>query len=43
MHHLESADIWKKDRNPNGLSIAFKIVGGARFVTDAAGWKREER
>ena len=32
----------QKDRNPNGLSIAFKIVVGARFVTDAAGWRREE-
>ena len=33
----------RKDRNPNGLSIAFKIVGGARFVTDEKGWRREER
>ena len=33
----------RKDRNPNGLSIAFKIVGGARFIPDPAGWRREGR
>jgi hypothetical protein len=39
---IRKAKIFRqKDRNPNGLSIAFKIVVGARFVTDAAGWKRE--
>ena len=41
---IRKAKIFRqKDRNPNGLSIAFKIVGGARFVTDAAGWRREEK
>ena len=33
----------KKDQNPNGLSIGFKIVGGARFIPDPAGWRREEK
>jgi len=42
VHHIRRAKIFgEKDLNPNGPSIAFKIVGGARFVTDAAGWSRE--
>ena len=32
----------QKDRNPNDLSIGFKIVGGAKFIPDEKGWKREE-
>jgi hypothetical protein len=39
---IRKAKIFKqKDRNPNGLSLEFKIAGGARFIPDAAGWRRE--
>jgi hypothetical protein len=32
---IRKAKIFRqKDRKPNGLSIAFKIVGEARFIAD---------
>jgi hypothetical protein len=39
---IRKARIFKqKDRNPNGLSLKFKIAGGANSIPNAAGWKRE--
>jgi hypothetical protein len=30
-----------KSCNPNGFSMKFKIVGGAKFIPDNEGWRRE--